>query len=114
MNTQLDLCFPSAAAPLQEDAETERVLGFLRENPGFHTARQLSAALGLTDRQIRRAAELANDPPIVSGPGSPGYCHITHCPLEKACHIADTHHSQARRMDAKGIRLRKAAHAIIR
>jgi hypothetical protein len=113
MTTQLDLCFAAAAAPLQQDAETERVLTHLRENPGFHTARQLSAALDLTDRQIRKAAETSGNE-IVSGPGSPGYCHITHCPPEKIAHIADTLRSQARHMLARSIRLRNTAHAIIR
>lgn len=113
MTTQLDLCFAAAAAPLQQDAETERVLAYLRENPGFHTARQLSAALDLTDRQIRKAAEISGNE-IVSGPGSPGYCHITHCPPEKIAHIADTLRSQARHMLARSIRIRQAAHALIR
>jgi len=113
MNTQLDLCFTSAAAPLQQDAETERVLDFLRENPGFHTARQLSAALDLTDRQIRKAAETSATE-IVSGPGSPGYCHITHCPPEKIAHVADTLQSQARHMLRRAFKLRQTAHAIIR
>jgi hypothetical protein len=110
---QLDLRFPAAAAPLQEEAETELVLAYLQANPGFHTARVLSAALNLTDRQIRRAAEMAN-PTIVSGPGSPGYCHFQHCPAEKIAHIADTLRSQARLMLARSIRLRNHAHATIR
>ncbi len=110
---QLDLCFPSAAAPLQDEAETELMLAYLKANPGFHTARILSAALNLTDRQIRRAAELANGK-IVSGPGSPGYCHVRHCPTEQLAHIADTLRSQARHMLARSIRLRKQAHATIR
>ena len=113
MTTQLDLCFPSAAAPLQEDAETERVLGFLRDNPGFHTAREMIATLDLTDRQIRKAAETSGNE-IVSGPGSPGYCHITHCPPEKIAHIADTPQSQARHMLRRAFKLRKTAHALIR
>lgn len=110
---QLDLCFASAAAPLQQDAETERVLDFLKANPGFHTARELSAVLNLTDRQIRKAAEISGHE-IVSGPGSPGYCHFSHCPAEKIAHIADTLRSQARLMLARSIRLRKHAHSTIR
>jgi hypothetical protein len=112
MTTQLDLCFPSAAAPLQEDAETERVLDFLRSNPGFHTARELSATLNLTDRQIRKAAEMASGF-IVSGPGSPGYCHITHCSLEQLDHIRNTLRSQARHMLRRYVNLGKRAHATI-
>jgi hypothetical protein len=109
---QLDLCFAAAAAPLQEEAETELVLAYLQANPGFHTARVLSAALGLTDRQIRRAAELASGT-IVSGPGSPGYCHITHCSLEQLDHIRNTLRSQARHMLRRYVNLGKRAHATI-
>jgi hypothetical protein len=111
MTTQLDLCFAAAAAPLQQDAETERVLTHLRENPGFHTARQLSATLDLTDRQIRKAANASED--IVSAPGSPGYCHLDHCPTEKVNHYIATLRSQARQMIARSMRLSKRAHARI-
>lgn len=108
---QLDLCFPSAPAPLQEEAETEMVLNYLLQNPGFHTARVLSAALDLTDRQIRRAANLCED--IVSAPGSPGYCHLDHCPTEKVNHYISTLRSQARQMIARSMRLSKRAHTRI-
>lgn len=110
---QLYLIFPSAPAPLQHQAETERVVGYLLAHPGFHLARDLAPALGLTDRAIRRASELA-DGHIVSGPGSPGYCHIEHCPTETLAHITDTLRSQARHMLTRSIRIRKRAHSIIR
>lgn len=113
MNTQLDLIFPSPAAYLQHQVETERVMDYLLTYPGFHTAKKLTAALNLTDRQIRKAAELA-DGHIVSGPGSPGYCHIEHCPTETLAHIADTLRSQAKHMLRRSIKIRKRAHAIIR
>lgn len=110
---QLDLCFPSAAAPLQADPETERVLSYLRDNPGFHTAREMIATLNLTDRQIRKAAELSNGS-IVSGPGSPGYCHITHCPPKQLDHIRNTIRSQAKHMLRRYLQLGKRAHSLIR
>ena len=110
---QLDLQFPSAPAPPQLCAEAELLISFLLKNPGFHTAKDLSAALNLKDRQIRKAAEQSHGQ-IVSGPGSPGYCHFNHCPVEKLAHIANTLRSQARHMLARSIKLRKLAHQTIR
>ena len=110
--TQLDLQFPSAAAPLQPDSEAELLIAYLLANPGFHTARELTAALGLTDRAIRKAAELSNGT-IVSGPGSPGYCHITYCSVEEISRIKAALRSQARHMLARYINISKRAHAAI-
>lgn len=101
---------PPATAPV---GDVERLLAHLSANPGFHTAKVLAAALGLTDRQIRNLAELS-DGLIVSGPGSPGYCHLYHCDPETIGHIADTLRSQARRMLQRSIRIRKRAHHLIR
>lgn len=113
MDTQLDLHFPSAPAPLQPDPEIERLLTYLDANPGFHTARHLSAALGYTDRMTRQLAE-QSDGLIVSGPGSPGYCHINHCSLEQLNHIRNTIRSQARQMLNRYLKLGKTAHQAIR
>ncbi len=110
MNHQLDLHFPSAPTPLQPDPEIERLLSYLEQNPGFHTARQLSASLGLTDRQIRTIAE-QNRNLIVSGPGSPGYCHLNHCPTEKIRHYTEQMISQGKKMIRAGITTRRSAHA---
>ena len=113
MNDQLHLHFPSAAAPLQQDPEVECLVSYLHNNPGFHTAKQLSEILGFTDRQIRKAAELSNGQ-IVSGPGSPGYCHISHCSLKQLNHIRNTIRSQARQMLNRYLKLGKTAHQTIR
>lgn len=93
--------------------EIDRLVSYLLNNPGFHTARQLTVFLDLSDRKIRQLAE-ASAGQIVSGPGSPGYCHLHHCPTEKLAHIADTLRSQARSMLRRSILLRKLAHSIIR
>jgi hypothetical protein len=103
----------AAKPPAISIGEVELLLNHLSNNPGFHTARVLSAALDLTDRQIRQLAE-ASDGLIVSGPGSPGYCHLYHCPAETIAHITDTLRSQARRMISRSIRIRKRAHQLIR
>lgn len=106
---ELDFTAPPSPAP----GEVEILTAYLQQNPGFHTARQLAHALAYTDRQIRQFAELS-DGSIISGPGSPGYCHITHCDPETIGHIADTLRSQARRMIARSIRIRNRAHKLIR
>lgn len=112
MNEQASFDFTAApAAPLV--GETECLLAWLSANPGFHTAKQISAALDLTDRKIRQLAEAA-DGLIVSGPGSPGYCHLYHCDSKTIGHIADTLRSQARHMLRRSIRIRNRAHNLIR
>lgn len=105
--------FDFTAPPAPAAGEVEYLVSFLHRFPGFHTARQLSAALDLSDRKIRQLAE-ASDGIIISGPGSPGYCHIKHCSAEKLSHIADTLRSQARSMLARSIRIRRRAHQLIR
>jgi hypothetical protein len=105
--------FDFTAPPAPPAGEVEILVGYLKNHPGFHTAKQLALALAYTDRRIRQLAE-ASDGLIISGPGSPGYCHLHHCPSEQLAHIADTLRSQARRMLARSIRIRKRAHSIIR
>ncbi len=104
--------FDFSAKPAAPVGEVECLVAWLRHHGGFHTARVLCEALNLTDRKIRQLAE-ASDGLIVSGPGSPGYCYIDHCPAEKLAHIADTLRSQARSMLSRSIRLRRRAHSII-
>lgn len=89
--------FDFTAPPPAEVGEVERLLNHLSNNPGFHTRKELSAALGLSDRAIREIAE-QNPELIVSGPGSPGYCHITEMLM-----------SQGKKMIKRAIRTRRAA-----
>jgi hypothetical protein len=96
-----------------EISEVELLLNHLSSNPGFHTAKQLSAALNLSDRKVRQLAEQA-DGLIVSGPGSPGYCHLYHCDAKTIGHITATQISQAKHMIRRAIRTRRRAHLLIR
>jgi hypothetical protein len=112
MITQGQLDF-STPPPSPAATEVDRLIRHLLDRPGFHTAHQLAQSLDLTDRKIRQLAE-HSDGLIVSGPGSPGYCHLHHCPAEKISHIADTLRSQARSMLSRSIRLRRQAHSLIR
>ena len=79
----------------------------------YRSVQEITAAIGLTDRQIR---QLARDHrgSILSGPGSPGYKLIADATLEEINHTADRLRSQAREMLAGSIRLRKVAHSIIK
>ncbi len=104
--------FDFTAPPAPPVGEVECLVAWLRQHAGFHTARQLCAALDLSDRKVRLLAA-ASDGLIISGPGSPGYCHLDHCPAEQLAHIADTLRSQARQMLGRSIRLRRRAHALI-
>ena len=110
MITQSSFIFTDPAPAHVEDLEI--LLNHLTNHPGFHTAAKRSSALDLTDRRIRQLAE-ASDGLIISGPGSPGYCHLYHCPTETLAHIADTLRSQARHMIARSIRIRRRAHSLV-
>lgn len=88
------------------------LVSFLSDNPGWHTARQLAAALELSDRRVRQLAEFSCGL-IVSGPGTPGYQHASHCTTEEISHAADTLMSQAKLMIRRAIRIRRNAHRII-
>lgn len=105
--------FDFTAPPAPPAGEVDRLVSWLAARPGFHTAKTISTALDITDRKIRQLAE-ASDGLIISGPGSPGYCHLSHCPAETLSHIAETLRSQARSMIARSIRIRRRAHALIR
>ena len=105
---QQDLDFSKPAISPAEIGEAEILLNFLSNNPGFHTRKQITAAIGLSDRAIREIAEQSPEL-IVSGPGSPGYCHLYHCPDEKTGHITEMLISQGRKMIRRAIRTRRAA-----
>lgn len=112
MIQQVSFDFTAQPSP-PEVGEVERLLVHLSRHPGFHTAKQLAETLDLTDRKIRQLAE-ASDGLIVSGPGSPGYCHLYHCPAETVGHITATMISQAKAMIRRSLRIRRRAHTLIR
>lgn len=95
--------------PASQVDDVERVLAWLASHSGFHTAREISKELGLSDRKIRDAAEKA-DGLIISGPGSPGYCHLYHCEIGTVDHVTSKQISQARKMVHRAIRTKRRAH----
>lgn len=112
MISQASFNFDAPATPAEVET-LGRLLAYLQSHPGFHTAKHLSADLGLSDRAVRRLAASSGGV-VVSGPGSPGYCHIRHCPTEQLVHIADTLRSQGKAMIQRSLRIRRCAHAMIR
>lgn len=108
---QLDFDFTSA--PPAPVGEVEILLAWLSAHPGFHTAATIAESLQLSDRKVRVIAEQNRDL-IVSGPGSPGYCHLYHCPAEKIHHYTQKMISQGKKMIRAAIATRRAAHNIIR
>lgn len=112
MSTQQELDF-SARPAAPAIAEVEVLLAYLSAHPGFHTAAALGQALSLTDRKIRQLAEAA-DGLIISGPGSPGYCHLYHCDPKTLGHIAEKLISQGKAMIRRAIRTRNRARKLIR
>lgn len=110
MTGQQELDFNPPPPPVP--GEVEILTAYLFNNPGFHTAKQIATALAYTDRKVRQIAELS-DGHIISGPGSPGYCHIKHCDPDTIGHITRTLRSQARRMIARSIRIANLAHKLI-
>lgn len=111
MTTQATFDF-TLAAPPADPGEVEILVAYLLNNPGFHTAKQLADALAYNERKIRQLAEQSACE-IVSGPGSPGYIHIEHCPTEKVHHITSKMISQGKNMIRRGINTRRRAHSII-
>ena len=90
-------------------AEVDKLVAWLRNNPGFQKASKLERHLGLADRRLRQLAQ-NSEGLIISGPGSPGYCHRDHCPVETVSHIAETMISQGKRMIRRGLSMRARAH----
>lgn len=99
--------------PAPPPGEVEILVAYLLNHPGFHTAKDLSDALAYSDRKIRQLTEEA-DGEIISGPGSPGYCHVRHCPVDLVNHITSKSISQAKKMIRKALKSRRVAHALIR
>ena len=110
MTTQLDFKFSTQPAPDPE--EIECFVEWLHLRPGFHPAKEISRLTGTDDRKVRQLAEHAAGR-VVSGPGSPGYCHAAHCPPETLRRVVAALESQARNMMARARRIRDAGHRYI-
>jgi len=108
MTTQLEINWIAANPPDPDREEIDWILNWLQQRPGFHPAREIARLTGRNDRKIRQLAEHAAGN-IVSGPGSPGYCHTRHCSDEARKRIVASLRSQARQMAEKADRIERAA-----
>ncbi len=92
--------------------EVARLSGWLYEaGDRWVPARELCAALDITDRQIRHLAASSRGQ-IVSSPGSPGYKHVRHCDPEEVNAITGRLEHQAKLMGTRAGEIRKAFHAV--
>jgi len=105
--------FDFTASPAPAAGEVECLVAYLhKQGPVWTPAKQILADLGINDRKLRvlRAAAKSQ---IISGPGCPGYRHISHSTLDNIHEAAARKKSQIRHMIRDYIDLLKQAHARI-
>ena len=113
-SAQLELSPQSAVhSPDQDVAWFEHILHLGRD---WQTANEILAATLRTPtennrRWLRGIAERSWL--VLSGPGSPGYKHLAHCTPEEIAHCSNAMISQGKDMIRRGIKLRRAAHALV-
>lgn len=105
---QLDLFKP----PAPPAGEIDRLCDFLATRTGWTTAKEISQAIDLTDRQIRNLAR-HNRHLILSAPGTPGYKLISRATLEEIRRTMAKIRSQCREMSLGYVILRRIAHSRI-
>jgi hypothetical protein len=106
MQLELSLDAPAPA----ELADVARLAGWLYQaGDRWLSARDISAALELSDRQIRHLAASSGGL-IVSSPGSPGYKHVRHCDPEEIKTITSRLEHQAKLMGDRARSIRSAFH----
>jgi hypothetical protein len=74
------------------------------------TAREISAALKFSDRKIRSLASHSAGE-ILSGPGCPGYRHVSHSTPEDVAEIVARLRHQAKAMDDRASKILKSFHS---
>ena len=114
MTTQLDLTF-RVVKPSTGDIDAPTLVALLKVHGDWLTMQQIAMALRwlkgngrADDRRIRAAAE-ASDGRILSGPGSPGY-KLTADATPEDMMVVHTLESQARRMMARAVAIRRRWH----
>lgn len=74
------------------------------------TAREISATLKFSDRKIRSLASHSAGE-ILSGPGCPGYRHVSHSTPEDVAEIVARLRHQAKAMDERASKILKSFHS---
>lgn len=96
-------------APEVTVEELDAVCAWL-EGRGWTKAAEICAAFAMSDRKVRAIAE-ASDGRILSGPGSPGYRLFTgQTEIAEADRCASQIESQAQRMLARAVSIRRRFH----
>jgi len=95
------------------DANVVWLETLLKAHGGWMTRRQIVEACGgrIDERQVRSLANASEW--ILSGPGSPGYRHVTNSNPEEINHYSNANISQGKKMIARGIAFRRRAHQTI-
>jgi hypothetical protein len=112
--TQCDFDFEAKRMPAPAIREVETLVEYLlwASASEWVPAKTISARLGFNERKIRSLAEHSNGV-VISGPGCPGYRHISHCTGAQVREVSDRMKSQAKAMLRRSIRLKNLAHSII-
>ena len=112
--TQSDFDFTTKRMPVPAAAEVDQLIDFLlwASAKGWVNAKQIAASLGFNERKNRSLAQ-ESDGIIVSGPGCPGYRHITHCTMDQAREVSLRLESQSNAMKRRSIQIRQMAHRLI-
>lgn len=106
---QLSIKTAPSDAPKITPEDVENLCAWLREK-GWMKAAEITAATQINERKIRAIAE-ASDGRILSGPGSPGYKLFTgKTEIEEADRCASQIESQAKRMFARAVSIRRRFH----
>ena len=107
MTAQLDLAF-RVVRPSTGDIDAPTLVALLKAHGDWLTGAQIRACLGWDERRVRAAAEGA-DGKVLSGPGSPGY-KLTADATPEDMMVVHTLESQARRMMARAVAIRRRWH----
>jgi hypothetical protein len=88
----------------------------LKTHPRWVNAAELLQLCGRTNtedgkRLLRKLASASDW--IVSGPGSPGYKHASHCTQDELAHYKNALISQGKDMIQRGLKIGKMAHRLI-
>jgi hypothetical protein len=110
-NTFTQLGFNLEAHEPPKIEEVQWLVEWLYFRPGFHTAKEIAKAAGTNDRKVRQLAEYSKGE-IVSGPGSPGYCHTEHCAPDTIARIINALQSQAKNMLLRASMIERASKAL--
>lgn len=112
MTEQLTLAMARSGAPAVSSQDVATVCHFLTGRD-WTKASTIELFTHIDERRVRAIAE-ASDGMIISGPGCPGYKLLTDAAqLQEVDEAASRLESQARRMFARAVAIRRRAHRLL-